>query len=227
MSENKKVEQKNYDLLIQTASTGVEFALDLAGQAASSLVPGVHGIYNAIKQKRIERNFNEAMEQLTKKTERLEMRIRSNEDKQKYGELIVEYLESIGDEPDTEKIKYYCESLVASIEGDYYKIQRNMYLHTLRQINVDEIRFLLKAHLDYKMYNKKSVGGDFFMAEKGVLRKTAIFERLHSLGLISYGDIDLTGNAVNYIPSHWGLDFSEHLLTHDINLNDETSMYYF
>lgn len=219
-------EKKNYMLLIDSAATGVEFALDLAGQAAASLIPGAHGIYSAIKQRRVERNFNAAIDELRKKNERLELIIQNNEDKQKHGEHIVEYLESIGDESDTEKIKYYCESLVSSLEGDYLKIQRNMYLNTLRQISSDELRFLLKSYIEHTQYKRRSVGTHYALGSKGVLRQPAIYERLHSLGLIDYGDIDLHGNAVNYIPSGWGIDFSKHLLSDDIDIEAETNISY-
>lgn len=54
-----------------------------------------------------------------------------------------------------------------------------MFLYTLKNIHIDEIRFLVKLYMDYKMYNKMDLGGDYGLGPRGVLRKPSLKGSIH------------------------------------------------
>ncbi|WP_394603666.1 hypothetical protein [Fictibacillus sp. UD] len=211
---NKKKSQ-DYDLLLETASVGSSFLLDLAGEATASLIPGGYGIYSAIKQKRVQQNFDEAIKQIQIRAQRLEHKVTTIKEKEKYGELTIDFLEAIGEDTEIAKIKYYIESLIVLIEKDHLKIQKNMYLSTLKALTIDEIRYLYKIYHDKTKYNKASVALNIGLGPFGELSLEGIFEKLRAYGLLKLGAMNLDGNPINYLPSSWGYNFCRHLESDD------------
>lgn len=88
------------------------------------MVPGVYGVYSAIKNKRIQSNLERAIEEIKIRSDRLEAQMTTLRQKEKFGGFIVEYLEAVADDPELEKIKFYVESLVTGIESDYLIMQK-------------------------------------------------------------------------------------------------------
>ncbi|WP_345240337.1 hypothetical protein [Pontibacillus salipaludis] len=216
--------EKDYDILLETASFGTSFLLDLAGEATASLIPGGYGIYSALKQKRVKENMDEAIKEISKRSNRIEEQIKTLTDKEKYGELTIEYLELMGEDPEKEKIKYFIESLITNMEAQHLRVQKNMYLSTIKSLTIDEIRYLYKAYIDFTKYKKQSVARHIFLGPLGQLTLIGIYERLRSHGLLKVGAIDLDGNPINFIPSEWGFNFCRHLESDEIEKDLEEEL---
>src|SRR5699024_10606867 len=131
---------------------------NLAGEIAidtgASFVPGVSGVWQSYKRRRLERNMNVAIEEVMNRINQIDERLqkRTSEQQHKINELFGFILDYVSDEPQADKIKYLINGFVNLTDHDsitedfvltYYDLMRE-----LRMVDIAVLR-LYCQRFDY------------------------------------------------------------------------------
>ena len=112
-------------------------AEETAIDTGASFVPGVSGVWQSYKHRRLERNMNVAIEEVMNRINQIDERLqkRTSEQQYKINELFGFILDYVSDEPQADKIKYLINGFVNLTDHDsitedfvltYYDLMRKL-----------------------------------------------------------------------------------------------------